>query len=289
MYKIVTLKAYGDFLIACSAARVMEANVSVHPISIIASTHVCPLADALSIPDDRVTYITDQVSYDVPAVFDIRKQGIFSALRSLRGIIHQINLLHYDMELVFDSLGWRQRLIGLGRKIHGLPRKAKNIYLDYDCFFESTGVLVRSEKLPSVVGINRAIIIPGARMSFRVIPGSTISKIYRELETRGIQVKVILLEGDKIDLPLDMAVEVVPRNFSSLVSSLRDSNFIISADSLPAHLGAFINIPVFVFTPVPDWTSYWLPKPTFLTNGMANFVDLRPFRNWLDKYSSSDL
>jgi len=105
MYKIVTLKAFGDFLIACNAARVLDAHNSSQPISIIAGSHVRPLADALNIPNDRVEYISDSVSSDVPAIFDIRKQGAFSALKSLGGIWRQINFLHPDVELVFDCLG----------------------------------------------------------------------------------------------------------------------------------------------------------------------------------------
>ena len=62
MYKIVTLKAYGDFMIACNAVRVLDANWLSQPISIIAGTHVRPLADALNIPDGRVIYISDSVS-----------------------------------------------------------------------------------------------------------------------------------------------------------------------------------------------------------------------------------
>lgn len=289
MYKIVTLKAFGDFLIACNAARVLEAHNSNQPISIIAGSHVRPLADALNIPNDRVEYISDSVSSDVPAIFDVRKQGAFSALKSLGGIWRQINLLHPDVELVFDCLGWRERLIGFGRKIHGLPKFAENIYVGYDLFFESIGCASISEEFPSVINISRAIIIPGARMDFRIIPTSVILNIYRELERRGIDVRVILLEGEEIDVPLELTIEVVPRSFSSLVSSIQDSSFVVSADSLPAHLSAFLGIPAFVFTPIPDWTLYWLPKSAFLTKGMATFVDLEPFRYWLDKYSSSDL
>lgn len=288
MYNIVTLKAYGDFLIACNAARVLDSHRSSQPVSIIAGTHVRPLADALNIPDDRVIYISDTVSSDVPAIFDVRKQGAFSALKSLVDIRRQINFLHPDVELVFDCLGWRQRLIGLGREIHGLPKSAKNIYIDYDLFFESIGCALKSEEFPSVINISRAIIIPGARMGLRIIPASTILNIYRELEGRGIDVKVILLEGEEIDVPLELTIEVVPRSFSSLVSSIQDSSFVVSADSLPAHLSAFLGVPAFVFTPIPDWTIYWLPKSAFLTKGMATFVDLEQFRDWLNKHSSSD-
>lgn len=284
MYKIVTLKAYGDFVIACNAARVLQTSIQSEPISIIAGSHVQPLAEALEIPIDRVFYISDSVSSDVPAIFDARKRGLFSALKSLINVRCQINCLHPDSDLVFDSLGWRERLIGLGRKIHGLPGFAKNIYIGYDHFFESIGYLPRSEDFPSAINISRAIIIPGARMGFRIIPRSVILNIYKELKSHGIEVKVVLLEGEKIEVSQGLATEVVPRNFSALVSSVKDSDFVVSADSLPAHLSSLLGIPAFVFTPIPAWTSYWLPKPTFLTNGMATFDDMEPFRYWLNKH-----
>lgn len=288
MYKIVTLKAFGDFLIACNAARSLMEHMPSESVSIIAGSHVRPLAEALNIPSDRILYISDAVSSDVPAIFDARKHGAFAALKSLINIRRQINCLQPDIELVFDYLGWRERLIGSGKELHGLPVFAENIYVAYDLFFESIGSASKSEELLPVINISRAIIIPGARMDFRIIPHAVILDIYRQLECHGIEVKVILLEGEEIDVPKDLIVEVVPRNFSSLVSSIRDSNFVVSADSLPAHLSAFLGVPVFVFTPIPDWTSYWLPKSAFLNKGMATFAELEPFRCWLEKYLHSD-
>lgn len=270
-------------MIAWNAARVLQAHISMESVSIIAGPHVRSLAEAIDIPHDRVIYFSDAVSNDVPAIFDARKKGVFSALQSLKNIRRQIKRLPSDVELVFDHLRWRQRLIGFGREMHGLPRSAKNIYVAYEHFFRSIGYASKCEERPLINSIGRAVIIPGARMDFRIIPRSVISSVFRELESRGIEVKVILLKGEEIDVPPDLAVEVIPRNFASLVSSIRNSSFVVSADSLPSHLSAFLNVSVFVFTPIPDWTSYWLPKSAFLTKGMATFVDINPFRFWLNK------
>jgi hypothetical protein len=283
MYKIVSLKAFGDFVIACYATRFFNMNGQRESFSIVAGSHVRPLVEALKIPDNLVFYISDSVSNGVPAIFDIRRAGFFSALRSLSNIRGQFKFLHPDDKLVFDRLGWRERLLGFEREIFGLPNVARNIYVAYDLFFESIGCAPVVEEFPSTITVNRAVIIPGARMGFRIIPPSLILKIYKELEFRGIQVKVIFLEGEKIEVPRGLAFEVLPRSFSNLVSSIRDANFVVSADSLPAHLSAFLGIPIFVFTPIPEWTLYWLPKSAFTTEGMATFADIESFRFWLNK------
>jgi hypothetical protein len=80
---IVTLKAYGDFLIAYSAFLRARAVHQAADIQLIAGEHVRPLGLALGVPDAQVSYIGGSSLKDVPAAFDARRCGLWLACRSM--------------------------------------------------------------------------------------------------------------------------------------------------------------------------------------------------------------
>ncbi len=125
------------------------------------------------------------------------------------------------------------------------------------------------------------MIIPGARVQFKNIPISVISRALKILENREIDCSVITFVGENLDVPLDSNIVVLPRDFGSLISSIKSADLVLSADSLPAHLSFYLNIPVFVFTPIPAWTIKWLPLSAYRSKAFADFSDETAFRNWL--------
>ena len=287
MRAVVTFKAFGDFLIILNVTRSLILKESNDAISIIAAPHIRQLAIALKISDNRIIYLSDGLSSDVPAIFDIKRRGLFAAFQSLRNLRRQINFLSSDIELIFDNLGWREKLIAGDRNCFHLPTSASNIYMAYDYFFKSLGYESILDVTPSLVNVRRVVIIPGARMSFRVFPSLLIFSIYNELSVRGFDVEVVLLEGEAIEVPRNVKIKVIPKSFTALIDSINNSDLVISADSMPSHLSAFLDIPIFVFSPIPDWTKYWLPKTAYLSQAMATFSNIEPFRVWLDKNTSS--
>jgi hypothetical protein len=287
MRSILTFKAFGDFLIAVNVPRFLKTSDSIEPISLIAAHHVRQLAGALEISESRVEYISDSVSSDVPVIYDVKKRGVIAALKSLQNIRRLVDRIPHDAEFIFDNYGWRERIIASGRRVYQLPTPANNIYLAYDNLFKNMGYIFDLQYSPSLVNIRRALIVPRARMNFRVISSLIISNIYNELAARGIEVEVVLLEHEEIEVPRNLRVRVIPRSFIALVDSIRSSDLVVSADSLPSHLSAYLDVPIFVFSPIPEWTTYWLPKTAYLSQGMATFSNIEPFRVWLDRKSNS--
>jgi hypothetical protein len=287
MRAVVTFKAFGDFLIILNVTRSLILKEPNEAISVIAAPHVRQLAIALKIPDNGILYFSDGLSSDVPAIFDIKRRGFFAAFQSLRNLRRQINFLSPDTELIFDNLGWRETLIAGNRNCHQLSPMVNNVYMAYDSFFESLGYELSLNFPPSLGNMRHAIIVPGARMDFRVIPSLIISNIYDELSARGFEVEVVLLEGEVIDVPRYVKTKVIPKSFTALIDSINNSDLVVSADSMPSHLSAFLKVPIFVFSPMPEWTSYWLPKTAYLSQGIATFSNIQPFRVWLDKKLNS--
>ncbi len=278
---LVSLKAFGDFVIACNASRRVQLEIGINAPKIVAGEHVRSLASALRL-DAIVQFIGDVSWTDVPAAFDVRKRGVYSALRSLGDIRHLLDEIPSSHVLVFDNLGLRERFLGRGRLLKSLPAESGNIYIAYDRFFESLGYRVFDAGLKKTHSVRRAIIIPGARMGYRVIPSKVISDITFELEQRDIKTCVVVLKGESINLPVGIHVKIIPRSFDALIAAVQASELVISADSLPSHLSEFLDVPVFVSTPVPK--PYWLPRSAYLENGWATFEDIKPLRDWISKH-----
>ena len=274
---IVTLKAFGDFVIACNASRRVQTTNGIDAPTVVAGEYVRSLASALGV-DREIQFIGDDSWSDVPAAFDVRKRGVLSAMRSLQNLRHRLDALPSSMDFVFDHSGWRERFIGGKRFFQSLSLKSGNIYLAYDQLFESLGYGVL-KVCPEVKHTSsRAIIIPGARMRHRQIPAPVLAELAAELRQRCINSSVVVLEGESIDLPAGIHVKKLPRNFGELVAVVKDSDLVISADSLPSHLSEFLDVPVFVSTPSPK--PYWLPRSAYLTNGWATFAVIQPLRTW---------
>jgi ADP-heptose:LPS heptosyltransferase len=275
---LVNFKAFGDFVIASSAIRSINLD-DVELPKIIAGEHVRSLASALKL-EKLVYFVGDKNWRDVPAAFDVRKRGAYAGLKSIFEIRRLLKTTPAGSQLIFDRLGWRERFIGYGFQLHELSENDGNIYIAYDNLLQSLGFEVDAE-FHSAGRINRAIIIPGARMSHRIIPAQVISTYVYELARRNIQTEVVVLEGEAIDIPSDVNLRIIPRKFGMLIEEISNSDLVISADSLPSHLSEYLHVPIFVSTPAPK--TYWLPRSSYKTTGWATFSDIQSFKIWLEE------
>lgn len=276
---VVTLKSFGDFVIAMNRVRRVRSASNREVPQVIAGEHVRDLAAALGVESD-ILFIGDDSWLDVPAAFDVHKRGMFSAIRSALELRQRLKKLHPGMEFIFDRLEWRERFIARGRQLHALPKSSENIYSAYDCYFKSTGYEVPSSNKLERMSLRNAIVVPGARIAQKIMSSMAIAAFVSELETYGIPTKVILLEDEIFDLPKWIRVDIVPRRFNSLIDKIISSDLVVSADSLPAHLSEFLGVPVFVSSPSKN--TYWLPESAYLTNGWSILNDTQPLRNWLE-------
>lgn len=275
---LVNFKAFGDFVIASSAIRSINLD-DVELPKIIAGEHVRSLASALKL-ENLVYFVGDENWRDVPAAFDVRKHGAYAGLKSIFEIRRLLKATPAGSQLIFDRLGWRERFIGYGFQLHELSENDGNIYIAYDNLLQSLGFEVDAE-FHSARRINKTIIIPGARMSHRIIPAQVISTYVHELARRNIQTEVVVLEGESIDIPSDVNLRIIPRKFGVLIEEISNSDLVISADSLPSHLSEYLHVPIFVSTPAPK--TYWLPRSSYKTTGWATFSDIQSFKIWLEE------
>lgn len=280
---IITLKAFGDFMIAYSSLLRANSVLPSADIQLLAGEHVRPLGLALGVPETQVHYIGGSSLTDVPAAFNVRRCGLWTAwysLAELRRLVHCAQ--PSKRQLLFDRLGLREQFIGGRRPCLALPKDAPNIYLAYDAHFLPEDA--PSTRRQVCGGARRALIVPASRVSQKVLPCQVIARVQQQLADKGLEAKVLLLEGEQVEVPKSVELIRVPRQFAALICSLRETDLIISADSLPAHIGDHLGKPTFVISPAPN--PYWLPRAAFLQGGHGVFNNFEYLNTWLELLQS---
>lgn len=267
-HSFVSIKAFGDLVIAVTSLQRMTAADGSHP-AIIVGSHLTELLDALE--SNVPAHIIDVKEPGVPSVYDIKKNGVLRALRSAVALRRTFGDIDHRTNLVFDRAAWREKLLGAGRRISELPQ-APNIYLAYAKFLTSMGMIGRHRQADRPEPVRRVGIFPGSRIAAKNLPKAVIVKALLEIEHAGYEGHLMLLEGERPDLEnSEIPFHIVARRFADLADAVRSMDMVISADSLPAHLAERSNIPVFVLTPVEN--SYWLPLSSFEQGYWTLFED----------------
>jgi len=252
-----SVKAFGDLTITAASIRRLPKDARAQ-CSLLIGRHLVALCEVLA-PDCRVDTL-DFGEVGVPALFDLKRCGVFAGLRSAvrlqRAMAHALP----DSTLVFDRVRRRERFVAGRRTAIGLP-DAPNIYTAYHRFLVQAfpGVSLLPMLAPRATG-QRIGLLPVSRVTAKNIPTALVGRIARQCREHGFEPVVLLLEGEELDPLPDLPRERVPRNFAALAQAIAGVNAVISADSLPAHLAAYEERPVFVASPVPNL--YWLPAST---------------------------
>lgn len=258
----VSLKAYGDLVIQLSVLGRIAAPHRDRFVSAV-GTHLLKLRDALgsSVPFVEVRHAESSV----PAIFDLKKSGRVQAVKSLLTMRRALAALPLQVEatLVFDRVGWRESLLaGQRRAVSLASTQADNIYAAYECLLAASGATLTSSTLKprepqrdGTVGI-----FPGSRIHSKTLSANTVAALSRRCGSLGLKTRIFLLRGEALDAPISGFETILPR-FSNMVEAVTACDYVISADSMPAHMAEFYSIPVFVLSRRPN--VYWLPLSAF--------------------------
>ena len=129
--------------------------------------------------------------------------------------------------------------------------------------------------------------MPASRVTRKILPVNVIADLYQHLQDDAVSARVLLLEGEVVEVPPQVPIYRIERKFSALISALGHADLVVSADSLPAHIGEFLERPTFVVSPTPN--PYWLPRDAYLLGGHGVFDDLSRLKPWLDLQFYSNL
>ena len=266
---LVSLKSFGDFIIARWALRQVDTTASA--VTLLMGEHLAELDAVLgSAPSARSIRHGED---GVPALFDVKKtglrRGLVSALR-LRNLLRSLRM-PLGTTLVFDRIGARERFIAASAPIRALP-SSENVYLAYGALFGIPANTFVSSPLRLPPATPSIGIFPDSRIAAKTLPAHVVSSLVDICREHGRKVDVFRLEGEGHDLRADATpVTLVPRRFSAMAQAVRSVDVVISADSMPAHMAEYFDRPVFVLSPVAN--PYWLPLSCFVSKRWSLFDD----------------
>lgn len=275
MNKFVSVKAYGDFVIALNSIAKFGSSDDI----LLCGDHLRPLSNVLK-SNVNIIWLGTEAS-DVPALFDSRKNGIISTLKSLHFIRKKLHSSsNYDDHLIFDSAGVRQLMLSFGRNVKFLSQSPPNIYMAYQDFFKSSYSAdigrLKIRKSSYTVGI-----FPDSRLQYKVIPKNVLLSISNRLASSNIKHNFVFVGKDRY-FDDNHPRSIVINGFDRLVDAINQCDIIISADSLPAHISEFFNKPVFILSPVEN--KYWLPRSSFDFSWYSTFDDINKLFDFFEQH-----
>ena len=279
-FVFLSYKAFGDFVIAYSSLKLVS-DIEGPNVMLYAAPHLKPLVDALRVDGSIVSMMPPALlgHERMPAIFDLRQRGLLRGLDSLVKLKLSINRLPISESMVvFDRLGLREKFLSLGLRSSSLiSSKSKNIYLDYlDLFGHDPG---SKPMAPSQSATKHALIVPGSRVPAKCMNSDVILESVKALRNRGYSTTVLALDNERISLTRQVPIKIIPQSFGELTRAISCCDLLVSADSLPAHLGEFFGKPTFVMTPLEN--TYWLPLRAFLSGAYATFKEPSLISDWL--------
>jgi hypothetical protein len=278
---IASAKSFGDFVIAHSVLhRVVDDGKD--RIRLISCSHVERLNAVLPI---NVSVTLVNCGERVPALFDIKKRGVLAATQSALSLRREFQKIARNPAeaLTFEPLGVRERFIAGGWPLVSPRQRGRNVYETYFKLLADHQIRTAAPPAPNLTGTARSVgIFPESRRAAKRLGAATLSVIFERAALAGLDAKLFILDGDESPAPGHPSSNSIARNFGSLVEALNSVDLVVSADSLPAHLGEYFARPVFVATPAPN--EYWLPHRCFTAKHWGNFNVPAEFAAALDRF-----
>jgi ADP-heptose:LPS heptosyltransferase len=267
-FSFVTLKAFGDYVIAYSCIRGC-AKFSTH----VVGSHLRELAAAID-PEWRPIFL-EHHEPSVPAAFDVKKRGLIAAATSIFGLRKAISQLPEDNILVFDRWTWRERLLAGRRSATYLP-PADNIYLAYEQFITTHNLApfpaLRPQPEARPLPGSKVRIFASSRVDKKKMPIQLCEQLINACADRGQEAELVVLENEYPALEATRLPKIIlPKSFTGMVDCIAESKRVISTDSLPAHIAEILGFRPVVVSPTDN--SYWLPQSCFHTGAWSLFED----------------
>lgn len=258
METVFLLRSYGDFVIALSGSRSRQMR---DKLRIVASDHFRPLYQAIAgmkivqdLPD--IEFADLGVRYGLMACFTNRHFFSTANIQELKKLRSFMATVPDGHDLFLEQKNRTGFIAAItGRKFSFVHDGTENIYDAYGKFFHVTDMPFHSQ---SQMGHDRNSIVrvfPGSRKKEKRLPLSWISKINDRYLSNGIQIQLAGLAGELLDYT---GPKQLFGNFRELCDLVAGSDYIISSDSLPAHLAYLFNIPLEVHYN-GSVNSPWLP------------------------------
>ena len=267
-FYLPSFQGYGDFVVTLHIFKMFDNKKS--NIRILSSNSCKTLSNELKV-NNVVDFINIAGPNGYPSFIDIKRQGLILGLKSLFDIRKKLSLLKKNRLIVFHSYQLKEILIGYGQNSIFL-KGSHNIYMQYENFFKdyfTINNLSSNRKDPSE---KKVTIFPISQNPLKSFSNKLQHILSSQLENLGINYEFIYLHGEEIGRKNVNNVKVINKTFSDLVQVIQNANLIITCDSLPAHLGEYLDKNVFVLSKKEN--KYWLPPQAYKLSQYLTFDEI---------------
>lgn len=271
-YTFLSLRALGDAVICVSHLMKLPLELKKN-LQFIVGAHAEELVTQLA-PDFPVRFLGKKVNEPLPFYY-LRSKNPAAVFKSYLYLRRELGRCKSKTTFVFDQITLREWMLTYPKPrigiINSLNSNNKNRYVAYQEFLKSEFELSPVYLTPSGSG-KTVLIFPHGRYSFRDIPVPILNKVVEIIQSLGLNPLVYTLKGSR-DL-VGTTLDYSPRDpsFKLLSMAISSCKAVISADSLPVHLSAHFNRPVYVLTPYKE-TLNWLPIQSLTKNYWSLYTE----------------
>ena len=236
---ILALRSYGDYVILLNSIKHADVKVNV---KIVVSSHLKPLHEALSaivpsnfefifkdfgIKNGLIGFFTNRHFFSLNSIFEIFKLSNY--LKSLKLNEEKVYIEHNARKFLLNLF--------LGKKLYHLYKNG-NVYDVLGRFFgfDSNDKTFQLSELHSK---SKVLIFPDSRKKHKVINEATMEQLSLELTRLKVDFKIAKFGALKNENS-SLTNQIVYSDFKALVLLIKECDFVISSDSVPAHIAEFL-------------------------------------------------
>jgi len=229
METVLLLRSFGDFVVALY--HIPVTNTSSKSYRLVASKHLEPLYQSLLpylSPAQRAVEFKDfGIQHHILSAFTNRYFFTKENVQELKHLQEQMKGIS-NIVLEQDTKSWLIQL-ACKNKIISIHRGG-NIYDSWAAYYENKNPFKTEISTPKKV-----LIFPDSRLKRKEITEEVLLKLETQLTGQNIQTSRAYFNN--------AAKGISYRNFNELLQLIEDADYIISSDSLPAHLAQLLQKP----------------------------------------------
>jgi ADP-heptose:LPS heptosyltransferase len=271
---ILALRSYGDYVIMLNSIK--HAGIKKN-ITIIVSKHLQPLHESLSTRfSNNFEFIFKdfEIKKGLLSFFTNRHFFTLNTIRELFSISKMMRQLGIKEETIFLEHKARKNFLCIffRNQLQHIYTNG-NVYDTFGRFFEIDSAQ-HTFNLPEVNTIRKVLIFPDSRKERKIIDNNTVNRLSSGLIDQTIEFKIAHFDDIK-SKDIYSNRQIIYKNFNDLILLIKECDFVITSDSLPAHIAEFLEKPHIILyneTINNDWLTPFAKKyKMYTTFGKASF------------------
>jgi ADP-heptose:LPS heptosyltransferase len=239
---ILALRSYGDYVILLNSIKHTGIKKN---IIIIVSKHLQPLHEALNPSfsnNFKFSFLDFRIKKGLFSFFTNRHFFSLNTILELFSISKMVRKLEIKNELIYLEHKARKAFPSffIGNQLQHIYTNG-NVYDAFARFFEINSAEL-TFSLPVVNTIYKVLIFPDSRKKHKIIDNNTLKQLTFELIEQKFDFKIASFDHIK-STDIDSNNQVVYNNFKDLIFLIKECDFVITSDSVPAHIAEYLEKP----------------------------------------------